>query len=211
MGWAPRGFYAIVDVAVTRQAFAHGVSDSLAAAGAAVIQLRGGALDTRALIDLASELKPLATRAGAKFLIDGRVDVCRYVGADGVHLGPDDLPVAAAREQLGPDAIIGVSTRTVEACEQVSRTAPCDYVSFGPVFPTSNLAVSPPAVGLEALGRAASVANRPVVAIGGFTLETCTQGLAQGADAVAMIAAILNGDPYRNATEAIERLGGGLS
>ncbi len=206
MTWAPQGLYAILDVGVTGRALVRGVANALAEAGASVIQLRAKELDTRDLIDLATELQPICRQQGARFLINDRVDVCQIVGADGVHLGREDLPAEHARAQLGAEAIIGVSTHTPEESERVTGQGHCNYVGFGPVFATATRPDAEPVQGLSGLREATRRASRPVVAIGGIDLATCQQPLQHGAAAVALSSALLRGDVYQNTRTAIERL-----
>ena len=135
--------------------------------------------------------------------MNDRADVALYAGADGVHLGRDDLPADAARALLGPDALIGVSTHTVAEAHQVAAAGVADYLGFGPIFATGTKPDHEPAVGLDALRAACAGHSVPVVAIGGIDLSTCRACRDAGAAAVAMIGAVLRGDIAQNARRAL--------
>ncbi|MGE0444894.1 MAG: thiamine phosphate synthase, partial [Vicinamibacterales bacterium] len=157
---------------------------------------------TRPLLELVTAVLALARPAGATIIVNDRIDVARLAGADGVHVGQDDLPPAEARALLGPDAIVGFSTHTPEQIEAAVRE-PISYLAIGPVFGTATKATGYDAVGLERVRFAVEKARRlppsggslPVVAIGGITLENAPAVVAAGASQVAVIADLLVGDP----------------
>lgn len=182
--------YAIVDVDVCLAA-GRPPSDVAAAflrAGVSLVQIRAKHLASGPFLDLVTSLVAPARAAGATLIVNDRVDVARSAGV-GVHLGQDDLPVAEARRLLGPHAVIGRSTHT--ATELVAALAePVTYVAYGPVFATRTKRNPDPVVGLEGIRAAAALtgpAGRPLVAIGGITLDTAHQVTAAGANAVAVI------------------------
>ncbi|MFQ5926563.1 MAG: thiamine phosphate synthase, partial [Terriglobia bacterium] len=119
-------------------------------------------------------------------VVNDRADVAWLAGAAGVHLGQQDLPVAAARALLGPERLIGVSTHTFTQVEAADATL-ADYVAFGPIFPTGTKVDAEPTVGLERLREIRARVQKPLVAIGGITPANAAQVLAAGADAVAVI------------------------
>lgn len=143
-------------------------------------------------------------------IVNDRVDVAKLSRADGVHLGQDDVPVAAAREILGPDAIIGYSTHTIAQIE-AALGEPATYLAVGPVFGTRSKATGYEPVGLTLVREAARRARGlPVVAIGGITLETAPQVLEAGATSVAVISDLLGGgDPATRVRRFLEALGAG--
>jgi thiamine-phosphate pyrophosphorylase len=132
--------------------------------------------------------------------VNDRVDLARLSGAAGVHVGQDDIPAAAARAQLGPAAIVGLSTHTVEQIEAALRE-PVTYVAVGPVFGTRTKATGYAPAGLDLVRAAVARAGGiPVVAIGGITLDRAPDVLAAGASAVAVISDLLSGgDPASRA------------
>src|SRR5262249_20708806 len=117
-------------------------------------------------------------------------DVARIVGADGVHVGQDDLDPRAVRSLLPPGALVGVSTHTLDQLGRAAE-APVDYVAIGPVFPTRSKAAPDPLVALEAVRRARDLTRRPLVAIGGITGENARSVVEAGADGLAVISALL--------------------
>ena len=142
-------------------------------------------------------------------IVNDRCDLALLAGADGVHLGQHDLPIAAARRLLGPTALIGLSTHDDLQVDAAVRQ-PLSYLAVGPVFHTRSKDTRHTAVGLEAVRRAREVSGeRPVVAIGGITLATAPEVIAAGAASVAVIADLLvGGDPARRVREYQDALGG---
>ena len=163
--------------------------------GARVLQLRAKDLPSGAFLELADALVTLADDYEAIVIVNDRVDVARLSGADGVHVGQDDLPPATAREQLGPEAVVGFSTHTVTQVEAALRE-PVSYIAVGPVFGTSTKETGYTAVGLDLVSAAARANGlRPVVAIGGVTLANARSAIDAGASSVAVISDLLVGDP----------------
>ena len=137
----------------------------------------------------------MARGLGVRVVVNDRADIALAVGADGVHLGQDDLDPSAARRLLGDKFIIGYSTHSVAQAVEAARL-PVDYVAVGPIFDTSSKERPDPVVGLEGLrGVRAAVGPVPLVAIGGITRETARAVLAAGADSLALISALVGGDP----------------
>jgi thiamine-phosphate pyrophosphorylase len=161
------------------------------AAGATLLQLRAKGVPTATFVDLARTVKRLTDEAGATLIVNDRTDVAKLVDAAGVHLGQEDLPPAAAREMLGPDKVIGVSTHNLEQARAAAAAGAADYLAFGPVFPTTSKVKPDPVQGLDELQRLRAEVRRPIVAIGGITAATMADVLAAGADAVAMIGEIV--------------------
>jgi thiamine-phosphate pyrophosphorylase len=166
-----------------------GLAAAILAGGARLLQLRAKRATTRELIALARAVRAAVDRAGARLILNDRADVARLVGT-GVHLGQDDLPPAAARAILGPDAVIGFSTHTLEQMEAAVRAGGVDYLAYGPIFATRSKANPDPTQGLAALAAARARCPLPLVAIGGLSAETIPAVRAAGADAVAVIGAI---------------------
>ncbi|MDX2165640.1 MAG: thiamine phosphate synthase [Deltaproteobacteria bacterium] len=171
--------------------------------GARLIQLRAKAASTRELVGLGRAVRARSDAAGAQLIINDRVDVARLIGAAGVHLGQDDLPASAARAQLGPHAVIGVSTHNLAQLDAAVGEAVADYLAYGPIFETASKANPDPTQGLAALRAVRARCARPLVAIGGITLERVAEVRAAGADAVAVIAAIAGAADPAAATRAL--------
>lgn len=162
------------------------------AGGATFLQLREKHLSPREFYREASEALSAARSSGVRLIINDRVDIALALAADGVHLGQDDLPPAAAREILGEQAIIGFSTHSVEQASEALRL-PVDYLAIGPIFPTLSKEKPDPVIGLEGLRRVREMTGEmPLVAIGGIRLENISEVLEAGADSVAVISLLLN-------------------
>ena len=160
--------------------------------GARLVQLREKHLSPREFYAEAVEALRVARLFGARLIINDRVDVALAVGADGVHLGQDDMPAEAARALLGEGAFVGCSTHGVEQAIEAAAL-PVSYIAIGPVFATSSKENPDPVVGLEGLRRVReAVGDFPIVAIGGITAESAPSVIAAGADSVAVIGALLS-------------------
>lgn len=155
-------------------------------AGAQMIQLRDKESSAKELLDAARACMKLTRSAGARLIINDRVDVALTVDADGVHLGQDDLPVEEAREILGEEKIIGLSTHTLEQFRAALETS-ADYIAVGPIFATKTKENADPVVGLDLVRETKALTDRPLVAIGGITAERAPEVIAAGADSVAVI------------------------
>jgi thiamine-phosphate pyrophosphorylase len=196
MPLAVRGYYAIVD-ATPELLAADGAVEararSLLAAAPCCLQLRAKGVGARALEAAARRLLPLCRAVGVPFCVNDRLDVALAVGADVVHLGQDDLPLADAqrvRAAAGrPDMLIGFSTHNPAQAE-AAGVAGADYIGFGPVFGTRTKLNPDPTVGLEVLAGVCRAVKVPVVAIGGITLDAVSAVAGAGASAAAIIAAI---------------------
>ncbi len=187
----PSRVYPIVDTlndpGLSHIALAQAILD----AGAPFLQLRVKGQPTGRFVDIAREVKADADRHRAQLIINDRADIAQLVDAAGVHLGQEDLPVAAARQIVGPEKIIGISTHNVAQAEAAARAGLADYIGFGPIYPTGSKERPDPVQGLDGLRLVRSRVNLPIVAIGGITAATMGEVLAAGADAVAMIGEIV--------------------
>ena len=189
-------FYPIldVDVVASRRLDPLTVLDAWLDAGVSLFQLRAKAMDSGAFLDLADACARAAARVGATFIVNDRVDVARLCGAAGVHLGQNDLRPDAARILLPAPALVGWSTHS-DAQVREALTMPIDYFAIGPVFATSSKLRPDPVVGLDGVRHAVALAGgRPVVAIGGITIETAADVLAAGASSVAVIGDVTHAD-----------------
>jgi len=172
--------------------------------GSTLIQLREKTASGGAFFEDAKRAVELAHGRNAKVIINDRVDIALMSGADGVHLGQDDLPIEEARHILGPSSIIGYSTHTLEQAEIAARLD-LDYVAFGPIYPTITKVDPDSVVGLNQLTAVKkAVGSLRVVAIGGITASTIGEVLRSGADSVALIGALHSSGP--NIEAAFKRL-----
>jgi thiamine-phosphate pyrophosphorylase len=175
------------------------------AGGARFIQLRDKTSAGGERLAVADAVVRLAHAAGARLVINDRADIARMTGADGVHVGQDDLAVEDVRRVVGPDAIVGLSTHDEAQIEAAARTS-ASYIAVGPIYGTATKDTGYDARGLDLVRRAALV-GRPVVAIGGITLERAPEVLAAGAASVAVISGLLTGDPAQTVRAFLQRLG----
>ncbi len=160
-------------------------------AGATAVQLRDKEAASGELFEMAGELEPLARRHGALFLLNDRFDLALAVGADGVHLGDDDIPVAAARRVTPRDFVIGRSADTEDAA-RAAETAGADYLGVGSVFGTLTKAeVAGEVIGTDRLGRVARAVTIPVVGIGGVRPANAAQVASAGAAGIAVVSAVM--------------------
>jgi len=183
--------YPITDTRISGLSHAEQV-ERLIAGGATLIQLREKHASPRDFYCDAEAAMRIARARGVRLIINDRVDLALALGADGVHLGQDDLPADAARRLLGAEAIIGFSTHSVaEAVDALDL--PIDYLAIGPVFATSSKENPDPVVGLDSLRRVRkAIGHLPLVAIGGITRERASEVFDAGADALACISEILS-------------------
>ena len=188
----PRPFlYPIVDVAALGERAVGSAVAALVAGGAKVVQFRAKGLPDRRFLDLAAEALAAARAGGAALIVNDRPDVALILGADGVHLGQDDLDPRAVRTLLPPGTLLGLSTHTLEQLQRAAG-APVDYLAIGPVFPTRSKAAPDPVVGLEMVRKARALTPGSLVAIGGITEENARSVVDAGADGVAVISALLS-------------------
>lgn len=198
-----RGFYAILDrddEALARALVGPG--------GARVLQVRwkprgAAAPDAADLVRVAAMARRVCDEVGAALVVNDRVDVALAVGADGVHLGQTDLPLAAARAIAGGRLWIGVSTHDL-AQVRAACDGGADYLGFGPVFATSTKANADPVQGLAALRSAVALAgSTPIVAIGGISLAAVDEVAATGVAAWCAISAINDASDVAGAARAM--------
>jgi thiamine-phosphate pyrophosphorylase len=159
-------------------------------AGARLFQYRNKTAPARELLQATQALGVTARQEGGSFLVNDRPDIARLAWANGVHVGQDDLDVAAARAIVGLEAIVGISTHNMEQFKAAADTD-ADYIAVGPVFETRSKEKPDPVVGLALIREARRLTSKPIVAIGGITLDRAAEVIAAGADSVAVISDIL--------------------
>jgi len=165
-------------------------------AGIRWIQFREKLKPRLKLYEQAMEIRALTKDADAILIINDHVDIAQAVGADGIHLGQEDLPIKEARKIVGKDRIIGISTHNLEQAVKAEE-AGADYIGFGPVFHTTTKVAGAPR-GISMLKTITGRIHIPVVAIGGINLDNVESVFLNGADAVAVASAILTGDIEKN-------------
>jgi thiamine-phosphate pyrophosphorylase len=207
----PSRLYAIVDADVSARSGwrVPDLADAYLQAGVRFLQVRAKDVAAR---DLLAWTEAIASRAGeAWVIVNDRVDVALVAATRRVHLGQQDLPVPAARELLGPDAVIGLSTHTTGQIEDACAL-PLDYLAVGPIFGTQTKATGYAPVGTSLLRQARrqtdAAGGRPLVAIGGITLDRVAEVIEAGADAVVVISDLLtDGMPGVRARAFLRALG----
>jgi thiamine-phosphate pyrophosphorylase len=166
------------------------IAQALFQGGASVVQVRNKTANSDELLSQVERILGFAPR-DAWVIVNDRVDIARITGANGVHLGQDDLPPDAARRILGPDAIVGLSTHNTEQVHE-AVTLPVNYIAIGPIFRTSTKSDSSPILGIEGLRSLSRMSTIPVVAIGGITRENAPDVFAAGVQSVAVIRDLLD-------------------
>lgn len=179
--------------------------EALLRAGVKLLQYRHkGAFESSHFEDCA-RLAELSHQAGALFIVNDRADFAMMCGADGVHVGQDDLPPEAVRRVTGAEKILGYSTHN-EAQVREAATMPVDYVAIGPVFATTTKENPDPVVGLAGVAAARRATDRPLVAIGGITRRNALAVLAAGADSVAVVRDLVAAPDMESAARDFLRL-----
>jgi thiamine-phosphate pyrophosphorylase len=157
-------------------------------AGLPCVQLRYKGQDEREHLALAHKLRQITAGTDTLFIVNDRPDIALMSGADGVHLGQNDLPAAEVRCLIGPELLLGLSTHNLDQVA-TANDAPVNYIGFGPLFATNSKACPDPILGPEALKDAHALSRHPIVAIGGLNLERIVQ-LGTYAHNVAVIRAV---------------------
>jgi thiamine-phosphate pyrophosphorylase len=182
------------------------VVEAALAGGVRAVQLREKDLPARAFLRWAEKLRSLTARYGARLFINDRLDVCLAVGADGVHLRADSLPVSAARKILGLDRIIGQSAHAVSEVIEAQREG-ADFVVLGPIYDTPSKRSMGCPLGVSAIRSAAAQVSIPVFAIGGVRLDRILEVIQGGGQGVAVISALLQApNPRETAAAALREL-----
>jgi thiamine-phosphate pyrophosphorylase len=158
-------------------------------AGAPAVQVRLKGCTDRVLHDFAAAVVEICASAGATCLVNDRVDIALAVGADGTHLGADDLPVAVARRVAGPAHLIGGTAREPQRARQLVAEG-ADYLGVGPAYPTRTKTGLPTALGPAGVAAVARAVEVPVIAIGGITADRVPDLLRAGAAGVAVVDAV---------------------
>jgi len=179
---------------------------SLADSGVRLLQYRNKAVPARVNLDSARRLSEMLRPRSVLFFVNDRPDVAYLAGASGVHVGQEDLDVEQARRVTGPDKLVGVSTHNMEQFERAAASS-ADYIAVGPIYTTTTKANPDPVVGADLLRRVRPLTDKPIVAIGGITLERASALIEAGADSVAVISGILSArDPAQRARQYIGAL-----
>ena len=198
--------YAIIDSALLKTSELS-FAEMMAESGVELLQYRNKRATSRELFDVSRTISARLARSSAsranvvRFIMNDRADIALLAKANGVHVGQLDLGVEDARAIVGPDAWVGVSTHSLEQIDAADKTS-ADYVAFGPVFPTHSKENPDPVVGLDLLREARKHTRKPLVAIGGITLERAADTFRAGADSLAVARDLIaSSDPAGRARE----------
>lgn len=182
--------YAIIDAALLKTSELSFV-EMMAESGVELLQYRNKRASSRELFEVSRSISATLSRLAKprsyepRFVVNDRADIAVLANAQGVHVGQQDLNVEEARAILGPGNLVGVSTHSLEQLAAADKTS-ADYIAFGPIFPTSSKENPDPVVGLEMLREARQHTPKPLVAIGGITLERAADVFRAGADSLAV-------------------------
>jgi thiamine-phosphate pyrophosphorylase len=175
-------------------------------AGVRLLQYRNKTASSRELLESSKRLSVELMPRGITFVVNDRADVAVLASASGIHVGQEDLGVEEAREVVGQDRLVGVSTHNRAQFEQAVASS-ADYIAVGPIFSTSTKLNPDPVVGTALIRQVRPLTDKPIVAIGGITLENATEVVRAGADSVAVISDILRArKPGERARQFLEML-----
>jgi thiamine-phosphate pyrophosphorylase len=192
--------YAILDPSQTDRPVLQ-LAEALAGAGLELMQLRDKQYSPREILEQAKQLSLSLAPRGVRFLLNDRADLAAMAGAGGVHVGQEDLPVEEARKTCPAPLWVGVSTHTLDQFRQAAATS-ADYIAVGPIFPTATKRNPDPVVGVEFIRAVRPLTAKPIVAIGGITLDRAAEVYAAGADSLAVIKDLIAAeDPAARARE----------
>jgi thiamine-phosphate pyrophosphorylase len=189
MRLVPPRLYVILDATLLDNSL-YDCARKLAAAGVRWLQYRDKSASARDLLETSQKLISSLSSRGSSLIVNDRPDVAALAGAAGVHVGQEDLDAEQARAVVGKEMWVGVSTHTLEQFRRAASTS-ADYIAVGPVFDTTSKANPDPVVGLELIRQARQLTDKPIVAIGGITLDRAASVIAAGADSVAVIRDVL--------------------
>lgn len=196
------GLYVITDCVLRPDRSHVDIAKAALAGGARLVQLRDKTSPLSRVLEEGREIRRLTREAGALFIVNDRVEVALALDADGVHLGPDDFPPAEARRLLGAERIVGVSVSSVEEAEAARRNG-ASYLGVGAIFATTTKADAGAPIGVERLKEIKRATPLPVVAIGGIALHNIRAVAEAGADAAAVISAVVCAEDMTAMTRAL--------
>ncbi len=178
------------------------VAQAAVEGGATLIQLRGKNKSVREMVEVGKQVRELTVKAGAPLIVNDRLDVALTLGADGVHLGQDDLPPSLAR-RVWPEGIIGLSITCFQELNEVEGVS---YLGVGPVFPTPSKPDAAPPLGLEKFEEICQTTSLPVIAIGGITASNAEDVLRAGASGIAVISEVAMASDMVKATRQLKEI-----
>jgi thiamine-phosphate pyrophosphorylase len=181
--------YAILDPILIKEPLAE-FAAKLSEAGVELMQLRDKRASARKIYAESRALVEQFAGSGVRFIVNDRPDIAAMIGAGGVHVGQEDMPVEVTRAVCGSGRWVGISTHNLAQLREANRTS-ADYIAVGPIFPTATKENPDPVVGLDFLRLARQETRKPLVAIGGITIQSAAEVFRAGADSVAVIRDLL--------------------
>ena len=204
MGQIDYALYLVTDRGLSRGRATAEIVREAVAGGATCVQLREKHGSSREFLEEAQAVQAVLRGTGVPLIINDRVDIALAIGAEGVHLGQQDLPIAAARRLGPPGWLIGISAESLEDAVQAEEEG-ADYIGVSPVFATPTKADTAPPLGLEGLRAIRAAVKIPLVAIGGMHAGNARDVIRAGADWLAVVSAIVAADSPREAARALRR------
>jgi thiamine-phosphate pyrophosphorylase len=172
--------------------------------GVTIVQLRAKGFETRRFLELATRMASVLKRRSVPLIINDRVDIALACGADGVHLGQDDMPLDKARQLLGKSKIIGVSVNTLKETREAERLG-ADYIGLGPIYATTTKDTDLPVLGPEGIRPMRQKIGIPIIAIGGINSGNAADVMKAGAAGIAVVSAILDATDPRSAAAELKK------
>lgn len=197
--------YVLTDAQLARGRSHEEVVAAALRGGATLVQYREKNATTRQMIVEAQRVRDLCRAYGVPLVINDRVDIALAIDADGVHVGPDDMPVALARKLLGRDKIVGASAGTIEEA-RAAIAAGADYLGVGAIFATRSKADAGEPIGLEGLAQIVRVSTIPIVGIAGINATNAASVIHAGATGIAVISAIVSAEDIEQATRELKTI-----
>lgn len=202
---SPFHLYVIIDTAFLHKRPIALLVTAVLRGGASMLQLRAKNEPIQKVLAAAKTIQKISNRFNAPFILNDRVDLVLAVGASGVHLGQDDVPISVARKLLGKDKIIGISVKTVEEAQRVQKDG-ADYLGVGPIFTTKSKNDAGNPIGLKRLSHIAQCVSIPVVGIGGITVNNADTVMKAGASGIAVISAVMGAKNPMVATMELRKI-----
>ncbi|MEE9151856.1 MAG: thiamine phosphate synthase [Thermoplasmata archaeon] len=194
--------YPIIDDTFVPLAMMEETTNVIVGGGAKILQLRAKNLSSGDFLDAAKIIREITKKSEVIFIVNDRLDVAILSDADGIHLGQRDMPACEARRLLGRSKVIGISTHNLKETFD-AKILPIDYISFGPIWPTTTKGDAEAAQGLKMLSEVLKAVDIPIVAIGGITEARLSEVLNKGASSAAMISDIFSSNDIK---EKVKRL-----
>ncbi len=179
-------------------------AEVLAECGVELVQIRNKNASSRDFLQISKQLSTFFNRRGVRLIVNDRPDLSLLADAGGVHVGQDDVEVGVARQVCGNDRWVGISTHSLEQVRRANATS-ADYIAIGPIFPSSTKEDLEPVMGVECIRAARRLTSKPLVAIGGITLDRVPEVFQAGADSVAVARDLICAtDPRRRTQEFVQ-------